>query len=410
MMAVLVSSCLHEEDDFFDDSSANRADATIEANIDILTSASNGWHMEYFPAHLQEFGGYNLLLSFGENGKVTVAGDISEPDAVATSLYSVKQSAGILLSFDTKNEIFHYFADPDDPSGAGGNGYGMEGDYDFLILEASAEKVVLKGKKTGGIAVLTPMQGNWSEFITTIQSAEAAMADFIKYEIEVGGDVVVAYHSHRTLKFIYTEGAEEKTVIAPYVLTGTGYKFYEPVELKGTTLTAFIFDSTNQYFTEAKNPDIKLTPVTAFLNEQLVLRNWYIKFSSLGNFLYQLYYTLGKATLSKAGSTLNYAFIGSGLYGSFGFNFDCDGNLGMLGFDYTYIGEDKIKMGFNFSGKGSGVYYYNIGLYYMLAPFGLDAAKTFTLSTDNIDNPTYIILKESATSAITLYREPTTVW
>ncbi len=170
--AVLFAACTNEEDDLFDTSSALRADAAIAADTKILTDAANGWMMEYFPEAQQSYGGYNVLLKFGTDGKVTVASELYENSDITTSLYSVKQSAGIVLSFDTYNEIFHFFSDPSDPAGVGGNGYGLEGDYDFLILEATAEKVTLKGKKTGGIAVLTPMKEDWEEYILALQHAE----------------------------------------------------------------------------------------------------------------------------------------------------------------------------------------------------------------------------------------------
>ena len=41
-----VSSCSNEQEDFFDDSSANRANAEIKNTIEVLSSASNGWIMQ----------------------------------------------------------------------------------------------------------------------------------------------------------------------------------------------------------------------------------------------------------------------------------------------------------------------------------------------------------------------------
>ena len=87
---LLAAACTPEEDDIFSDSSANRADAAIEADMQVLTGAANGWLMEYYPEMSQTYGGYNILLSFSEDGHVTVAGDIvSDPTATATSLFSV---------------------------------------------------------------------------------------------------------------------------------------------------------------------------------------------------------------------------------------------------------------------------------------------------------------------------------
>ena len=170
---LLAAACSPEEDDIFSDSSANRADAAIAADMQVLTGAANGWLMEYYPEASQMYGGYNILLSFSEDGRVTGAGDIvSDPTATATSVFIVKQSAGIVLSFDTYNEIFHFFSDPGNSNG-GGNGYGLEGDYDFLILEATPQQVRLKGKNSGSYAVLTPMEGDRDAYIHEVQAAEA---------------------------------------------------------------------------------------------------------------------------------------------------------------------------------------------------------------------------------------------
>jgi hypothetical protein len=407
-MVAFTAACTHEEEDLFGDSSANRADAAINTSIEVLAGSSNGWLMEYFPASLQEYGGYNILLAFDKEGVVKVAGEIADPSDVATSLYSLRQSAGIVLSFDTYNNILHFFSDPSDPSGAGGNGYGLEGDYDFLVLEASAEKVTLKGKKTGGIAILTPMQGDWDSFISNIQNADVAMS-FSKFELDLNGETIPVTISHRTLTFTYEEDGDTKSQTASYIVTETGYKFYAPIVIKGVTLSGFTFDSGSIWFTETENSNIRLVPVIPPLNEQFVAGDWYIKYSTLGTFA-QLYFNYCKQNyLDKLGETLNYAYIGSSLDGAFGFNFNSSGYTGLLGLNYTFIGEDKISLVFSMSGQGNGVWYHNnAGFNYLLNPFGYSSARIFTLTTDNITNPTYITLTEdaNANNAITLYKTP----
>lgn len=259
----LLSACTNEEDALFDTSSALRADATIAADTKILTDATNGWIMEYFPEAQQSYGGYNLLLKFGTDGKVTVASELYDNSDMATSLYSVKQSAGIVLSFDTYNEIFHFFSDPSAPAGIGDKGKGLEGDYDFLILEATAEKVTLKGKKTGGIANLTPIKENWQEYILALQNAEEAMS-FSKMQLEINEQVIpvsVSFKPKRTMTFKYSEGGNSISVVASYIQTLTGYKFYEPVEVDRITLSGFTFNAETEVFTANDNSNIKLIPV-----------------------------------------------------------------------------------------------------------------------------------------------------
>ena len=260
--ALLFTACTNEEDALFDTSSALRADALIAADTKILTDAANGWVMEYFPEKLQSYGGYNLLLKFGIDGKVTVASELFDKSEMATSLYSVKQSAGIVLSFDTYNEIFHFFSDPSAPAGVGDKGKGLEGDYDFLILEATAEKVILKGKKTGGIAILTPMKENWQEYILALQNAEEAMS-FSKMQLEINEKVVpvsISFKPKRTMTFKYNEDGNNIDVAASYIQTLTGYKFYEPIEVDGVILSGFTFNAETEVFTVNDNNNIKLVP------------------------------------------------------------------------------------------------------------------------------------------------------
>ena len=57
---LLAAACSPEEDDIFSDSSANRADAAIAADMQVLTGAANGWLMEYYPEASQMYGGYKL--------------------------------------------------------------------------------------------------------------------------------------------------------------------------------------------------------------------------------------------------------------------------------------------------------------------------------------------------------------
>lgn len=405
IVVVLMAACTHEEEDLFKDSSAVRADAAVKANMEILAGASNGWHMEYFPASMQQYGGYNLLLKFDSEGKVTVSSELYGPTDAVTSYYSIKQSAGIILSFDTYNEIFHLFSDPGDPMGVGGNGYGMEGDYDFLIVEATPEKVLLKGKKTGGYAVMTPMEEDWSKYITSIQSADAAMS-FRKFEIQIAGQAVDVSVSYRTLTFNYQEDEEDKSQTASYIVTPTGYKFYESLDILGKSIAGFTFDPVSQAFSELSDETIKMTPVIPPLNEQFVTGNWFIAYSHLGAYA-QTYFAYCKQNfLDLMGEELYYAFMGSLLYGSFGFNFNSSGYAGLLGYDYQLIGEDKVTLTFNFTGQGNGVWYYNnAGFYYFLNPFGYDSSRTFTITADNPKNPTYITLTEDANpdNVITLF-------
>ena len=143
---ILFFSCNPVEESLFEDSSANRIEKALESTQDVLTSAENGWLMEYYPSSQQTYGGYNVLAKFSDT-EVTIASEIADFDTTEKSFYSLKQSAGLVLTVDTYNEIFHVFSDPNSSkSGLGSNGEGMEGDFEFLIMKATQDSVILKGK------------------------------------------------------------------------------------------------------------------------------------------------------------------------------------------------------------------------------------------------------------------------
>lgn len=393
---VFFSACTNEEDDLFDASSAQRADAAIEADIKILTGAANGWVMEYFPEAQQYYGGYSVLLKFGTDGKVTAASEIYDGSDVTTSLYSVKQSAGIVLSFDTYNEIFHFFSDPSDPSGLGGTAYGLEGDYDFLILEATAEKVTLKGKKTGGTAVMTPMQGNWEEYITELQEAGERMS-FKKVQLEMNGKIIPVTFSFRTMTFTYEEGENSLSVTASYIQTPTGYKFYEPVEVDGVTLSGFTFDPVAEIFTANDDNSIKLVPVFPPLNEQFVTGNWYFAYSEISAAC-QPYFAMAANGSAAEDEQVLYMYMGASPAGSYSFSFNSGGYIGSLLYNYTLTGEDEVTLKFALSGENDGVWYYNNADYnYVTSVIGNSTAgATYKLTTDNVKSPSYITLTNTA--------------
>jgi hypothetical protein len=400
-VALSLTSCLHEEEDLFGDSSANRADAAIAEYTKVLTEqGSSGWIMEYFPAD-GAYGGYTVLMSFDANGNVTVASDITDehPDSVFTSYYKMKQSAGIVLSFDTYNDIFHYFSDPADPSGLGGSGYGMEGDYDFLIVKATPDSVILKGKKGGTYSTLLPMKNNWTDYIKSVQDMQAATV-FPAVQLEIGGEIYPITKSSRTLSFSYVNTAGEAvSVTMPYIVTPTGYKLYKPIDVNGTILKAFTYDVVNNIFTEESNSSVLLRPIVPPLNQQFVTGQWFFAYSELGPWT-QTYFAATNAKLTSAavGEEMQYGFVGANFYPNyFGFNFNSSGYTGSLGLDYTLEGENKVTLVFNFTGMGDGVWYHNnADFHYILNTLGYNSARTFTLSTDNLNNPSWILMTEDA--------------
>ena len=157
LLAATMVACSRDEESLFDKPAAQRAQEAVENAFDVLTSNEAGWEMAYFPNLEADAKGYNMVLKFNKNGNVSVTAKnaTTTGNKIATdtaSTWAVRSDYGPLLTFDTYNDVFHAFSDPK------GDGAGMLGDYEFLILEATPEKVVLKGKKHSAYSVMRPMK------------------------------------------------------------------------------------------------------------------------------------------------------------------------------------------------------------------------------------------------------------
>ncbi|NCC10884.1 MAG: DUF4302 domain-containing protein, partial [Bacteroidia bacterium] len=113
----LVSACNPVQDQVFDKSASERVEVAIQSVTKTLKAAPKGWNMQLFAGKIQPYGGYNLIVDFSTDDQVTVYNPLVDNGQGVTSLYTVKQCGGALLSFDTYNKAMHYFSDPINPDG-----------------------------------------------------------------------------------------------------------------------------------------------------------------------------------------------------------------------------------------------------------------------------------------------------
>lgn len=401
LAVILYPGCTPEEDDIFEDSSANRIEAALKADKEILVSATNGWLMEYYPASAQTYGGYNILALFKEDGKVTLASDVFEPNKVATSTFSMIQSAGPIVSLDTYNEIMHFFCNPKNPAGIGNDGKGMEGDFEFRIMEASKDKIVLQGRKTLSKIIMTPLAQNvvWATHLQNLQKAEEDMS-FGTYRYQAGDVTATVSVSYRNFSMEYVKNGAKVTEKVPYIVTPVGYKFYQPIEIGGVTAQEFTFNSSTNEFIST-DQKAKLTGVIPPVNQALISGNWFFAYSKLsaGN---QAKWDIAKASLlSQEGEELIYLYYSSGKT----LIFNSGGYIGKITCEYTLEGENQIKVVL----KAFDTY---ANYYYKAVPnfpnFVNLLNSTFTLTTDDLRNPTWIKLEDTLNlgNSFTLSKTP----
>ena len=243
-----LQSCLFQEEDYFDDSSANRATEEVKQYSELLESASNGWRMEYYIGQDYALGGITLLCKF-DGQRVTMASQGYEGDETISSLYKVVSEEATMLTFDTYNAFIHAYAKP---QGGGSNpNANLQGDYEFIIKEASAEKIVMQGKKYGNTIVMyaLPDDLNWEAYINSVNDVEEN-AFFIQYQLLVDGNLVgMTQRSNYTFVIAYNDGGNIVQEQSPFLFTTDGFRFREPVSLAGVTVQNFVWDPSSELFT-----------------------------------------------------------------------------------------------------------------------------------------------------------------
>ena len=249
-----LQSCLFQEDNYFEDSSANRATEDVRKYNELLLSAPNGWRMEYYIGEDYALGGITLLCKF-DGKQVKMASQGYEGSETISSLYKVVSEVTTMLTFDTYNEYIHAYGKP---LGGGSNPNGnLQGDYEFIIKEAVGDTIVMQGKKYGNTILLIalPAEATWDGYINAINKVDDE-ASFKQYDLLINGQSVgLVQRSNYTLSVSYSNGGVGDLEQVPFLFTVDGLRFRTPILMGGLTVQNFVWDLRTETFT-CKDPGV----------------------------------------------------------------------------------------------------------------------------------------------------------
>lgn len=399
-------SCLKDDEDIFPDSAADRMDKALKLNKEVLIGASNGWIMEYFPEKTQKYGGYTILVKFDANDDVTVSTERGGAGVTETSMYELIGDSGPVLTFNTHNSLFHYFSEPKNPDGIGPTDSGMAGDYEFLILEATPEKVTMKGKKTGNRIIMTPISADtdWEKLME--QYLETDAKDVAQsYKVDMNGKEASASVSYRTITVTYPgENNEVAMSTGSYRIVPSEIVFYEPLELGGIEISEMqlsVGTDKEVILTDQKSGTV-FTEVLPDAVDQLLSRNWYFHYDNLGAYGKSQWDIEFTKYLFPNDRDIYYAYLGT-LSGFYGFCFagvkDNTAEPGVLIYSYKKVAGDQFSIQYAGSVAGSGLdYWNNYAIYNLARPLGTSSSstKTFTVVANDKRQPTLITLTDTA--------------
>lgn len=405
LIALAMQSCLHDDKDNFSTSAAERMQARLIADEAVLRAAPNGWVMKYYPNKNLIYGGYTLFMSFGDGNKVKMMSERGGSARIEESFFSLAADSGPVLRFDTHNDLLHYFSEPKNPDGIGPADSGMQGDYEFVIIKATAEKVILRGKKTNNEIIMTPIPADkvWGTEMEPLVKNSNVLAKHSRFEMQVGGvtSETIVYQKYRTLSI--------DDVIYPYIITATGIDLVKSMEVNGKKINSFkLVEGNSDVVLINEEADVKLLVMFAPLSEQLFGDSWSFVYSQTEQYSKLVFDVIKRDHLTPNNTELIAVVLGPpGENYALSLYSIIDGKLirDTYFLDVSVIDDNTVKIVFSgyIAGDTANEHYEKLGYKYLLSL----VQGTFKLTTpDDPSSPNKIRLEnvDKSTWAFTLSR------
>lgn len=178
LVAIALMGCSRfEEADLFEESAALRIEHNAEKLQQILVNAPYGWVMQYYTGRgVAVFEGFNLFAKFEKGGKVTLAGNHrylrngnANKYTECASLYELIREDGLVLAFNTWNDVLTPFVDPVSYWAAPNNllkdGEGMQGDQNLVVMYMRENEVICRGERYDALIRLVKADRDWQTYI-----------------------------------------------------------------------------------------------------------------------------------------------------------------------------------------------------------------------------------------------------
>lgn len=266
-----LASCKNEVDNIFDEDAVIRLDKAKAEYRNILTSNGGKWQLEYFANENEK--GYVYLMTFFKDGSVKISGNNEWINYIKTgsakkpafgsevSMWDVIADNGPVLSLNTYNQYFHFFADPYDiPNTTGGatdadineSGYGHEGNYEFDIMKFSGDTLYLTGKKPTRSEryvdmIMTRVDGGIDDetYLNEVDSMKTLFFNTLIPQVYINlpnGIRWIVKNGASSILKMYREGDDEITTSETHniIITHDGLSFMDPITLDGYVIKNFI--------------------------------------------------------------------------------------------------------------------------------------------------------------------------
>ena len=253
--ALLLQSCLKNQEDIFDAPSSIRMQEMLDNTKKILTSSEEGWIFDYYPDRYLSYGGFVYTVKF-DNQEATVGSELA-PGLFESSLYKMTNDNGPVLSFDSYNTLMHFFSTP-----SSSHYEGYDGDFEFIIMEATDDLITLRGKRTGNEMYLRRLTKTAADYINAISAVSenlilsSATGTAGTQELICSIDL-----DSRYMEFTYMKGDEGIVAGNSFIPSETGIRFYQPIEINGASISELAYNADTYTFSgkDSAGNDVTLT-------------------------------------------------------------------------------------------------------------------------------------------------------
>ncbi|WP_316804623.1 DUF4302 domain-containing protein [Pedobacter nototheniae] len=259
---LLFAGCDKKKDRIFDEDPTTRLNASVD-NVYSAVKTKQAWIFSYYPGVNTEYGGFNLFPNFTSAVDVTIQADYVA--TLQTGSFKVYPGAGPILTFDSYNSVIHYFGLPayytvgngSNPTAAqlaaaniGTTDAGMKGDFEFLVLSANQDSILLKGRKYGNIMKMKSVDAaQLPTIITNYKAAATTFNAFRTFKLEVNGTAYATTSTTSTVSGVVRPNrylnVTGKSISISFIVTDTGLEFYKEYQIDGVKFSKLKYNAPN---------------------------------------------------------------------------------------------------------------------------------------------------------------------
>lgn len=239
---LLMQSCLKDQEDIFDEASTVRLNTYLNDAKKTLTGAEYGWVFEIFPHSSQKYGGYVYTVDF--DSLTATVGTERSPGDYVTSYYKMTNEVGPAFTFDTYNELMHFFSDP---SSSRYQAYG--GDFIFIIDSIGEDVVKVHGYRSLNTMYLRKLTVPAATYISSVTDFKKNYIDDYYTEISgtFNGQELEGTVNTSSLSMTFTIGG--KTMTTAFVYTDNGFRLYSPIGVDGVSFNELVYNTDKHTYT-----------------------------------------------------------------------------------------------------------------------------------------------------------------